>query len=138
MDLLFLFRVTGWSNVVVVVVVAVVFDYCMILIFALKYTVLFTLGSTSFPPWKSVKLCLILSFCYNQVNMGAFARIEGVELYHLGQHHSIGKYPLHFHMCDEVHGQYFRNNSIRDSFSRCITLHGTDYAEVRIISRARE
>ncbi|GFO45244.1 transmembrane protein 2-like [Plakobranchus ocellatus] len=63
---------------------------------------------------------------------GAYARIEGVELYHLGQQAERGHYPLHFHMCDEVPGQYFKNNAIRDSFSRCITIHGTDNATVSL------
>ncbi|RUS91901.1 hypothetical protein EGW08_000303, partial [Elysia chlorotica] len=65
-----------------------------------------------------------------KVIRGGFARVEGVELYHLGQQSTLGTYPLHFHMCDEVPGQYFKNNAIRDSFSRCITIHGTDNATV--------
>ncbi|GFO45245.1 transmembrane protein 2-like [Plakobranchus ocellatus] len=60
----------------------------------------------------------------------SFARIEGVELFHMGQQSVLARYPLHFHMCDEVPGQYFKNNAIRDSFSRCITIHGTDNATV--------
>ncbi|GFR65862.1 transmembrane protein 2-like [Elysia marginata] len=65
-----------------------------------------------------------------KVVRGGFARIEHTELYHLGQQASKGHYPLHFHMCDEVSGQYFRNNCIRNSFSRCITVHGTDNATI--------
>ncbi|KAK3713278.1 hypothetical protein RRG08_043860 [Elysia crispata] len=65
-----------------------------------------------------------------KVILGGFARVEGVELIHLGQQSTLGTYPLHFHMCDEVAGQYFKNNAIRDSFSRCITLHGTDNATI--------
>ncbi|GFR79019.1 transmembrane protein 2-like [Elysia marginata] len=67
-----------------------------------------------------------------KVVRGGFARIEHTELYHLGQQASKGHYPLHFHMCDEVSGQYFRNNCIRNSFSRCITVHGTDNATVNL------
>ncbi|RUS91903.1 hypothetical protein EGW08_000305, partial [Elysia chlorotica] len=65
-----------------------------------------------------------------KVLRGGFARVEHAELYHMGQQAVKGNYPLHFHMCDEVPGQYFKNNSIWDSFSRCITIHGTDNSTV--------
>ncbi|KAK7098320.1 cell surface hyaluronidase-like [Littorina saxatilis] len=58
------------------------------------------------------------------------AHIQGVELYHMGQQYIEGSYPLHFHMCQEVKGSWFRENSIHHSFSRCVTVHGTDNAEV--------
>ncbi|GFO45238.1 transmembrane protein 2-like [Plakobranchus ocellatus] len=60
----------------------------------------------------------------------SYARIEGMQLTHMGQQAVLASYPLHFHLCDEVHGQYLRNNVIRDSNSRCITIHGTDYLDV--------
>ncbi|GFO06520.1 transmembrane protein 2-like [Plakobranchus ocellatus] len=67
---------------------------------------------------------------HTQILKGAFARIEGAQLRYMGNQHEIAQYPLHFHMCDDVPGQYIRNNVIRDSNSRCITIHGTDYLEV--------
>lgn len=58
------------------------------------------------------------------------AHLEGVELFHMGQQNRLGGYPLHFHMCDESPGQWFRDNSIHHSFSRCVTVHGTHEVEV--------
>ncbi|XP_046332539.2 cell surface hyaluronidase-like [Haliotis rufescens] len=58
------------------------------------------------------------------------AHIQGVELYHMGQQRFVGTYPLHFHMCDDVDGNWFRQNSIHHSLTRCVTVHGSDGAEV--------
>ncbi|XP_067654446.1 inactive cell surface hyaluronidase CEMIP2-like [Haliotis asinina] len=58
------------------------------------------------------------------------AHIQGIELYHMGQQRFVGTYPLHFHMCDDVDGNWFRHNSIHHSLTRCVTVHGTDGAEV--------
>eukprot|EP00745_Piridium_sociabile_P017263 TRINITY_DN25970_c0_g1_i1.p1 TRINITY_DN25970_c0_g1~~TRINITY_DN25970_c0_g1_i1.p1 ORF type:complete len:104 (-),score=21.80 TRINITY_DN25970_c0_g1_i1:21-332(-) len=44
---------------------------------------------------------------------------------------TAGAYPLHYHMCDDAKGSWLRGNAIEDSFSRCITIHGTDEVEVR-------
>ncbi|KAK7094558.1 cell surface hyaluronidase-like [Littorina saxatilis] len=58
--------------------------------------------------------------------------IEGVELYHMGQQTSKGRYPIHFHLCYDVDSvghydnpAYVRSNSIHYAFSRCVTVHGT-------------
>ncbi|RUS75791.1 hypothetical protein EGW08_016452, partial [Elysia chlorotica] len=67
---------------------------------------------------------------HTKVIGGAWARIEGVQLTNMGQQSTLATYPLHFHLADAVPGQYVRNNVIRDSNSRCITVHGTDYLEV--------
>ncbi|XP_024411219.2 cell surface hyaluronidase CEMIP2 isoform X3 [Desmodus rotundus] len=55
-----------------------------------------------------------------------------VELKHMGQQ-QMGRYPVHFHLCGDVDykGGYRRRTSvdglsIHHSFSRCITVHGTD------------
>ncbi|XP_046581669.1 cell surface hyaluronidase-like [Haliotis rubra] len=58
------------------------------------------------------------------------AHIQGIELYHMGQQRFLGTYPLHFHMCDDVDGNWFRHNSIHHSLTRCVTVHGSDGAEV--------
>ncbi|KAK3087910.1 hypothetical protein FSP39_012365 [Pinctada imbricata] len=56
--------------------------------------------------------------------------IEGLELEHMGQQTQVGTYPLHFHMCEDVRNYtyppYLKDNSIHDSFARCVTIHGTD------------
>ncbi|RUS75792.1 hypothetical protein EGW08_016453 [Elysia chlorotica] len=63
------------------------------------------------------------------VRLGSWARIEGVELYHMGQQSLLARYPIHFHLCDDVPGQYLRDNVVRDSNSRCFTIHGTNYLD---------
>ncbi|HRX19201.1 MAG TPA: G8 domain-containing protein [Gemmatimonadales bacterium] len=60
---------------------------------------------------------------------GGTMRVEGVELYRMGQAGVIARYPLHWHMAGSVPGQYVRNNSIWRTNQRCITIHGTDDAE---------
>uniref|UniRef100_UPI00358FC834 cell migration-inducing and hyaluronan-binding protein isoform X2 n=1 Tax=Myxine glutinosa TaxID=7769 RepID=UPI00358FC834 len=58
--------------------------------------------------------------------------LEGAELRYLGQQ-LIGHYPVHFHLVGDVDDQggyspptYIRSLSIHHSFSRCVTLHGTN------------
>ncbi|XP_048119132.1 cell migration-inducing and hyaluronan-binding protein [Alosa alosa] len=58
--------------------------------------------------------------------------VEGVELKHMGQQ-SMGHYPVHFHMngdVDEKGGYnpptYVRDLSIHHTFSRCVTVHGSN------------
>jgi hypothetical protein len=58
--------------------------------------------------------------------MGGSARIEGVELTRMGQRGKLARYPIHWHMMGDAPGQYARSNSIWHSFSRCVTVHGTN------------
>ena len=58
--------------------------------------------------------------------MGGDTRIEGVELTRVGQRGKLARYPIHWHMMGDAPGQYARGNSIWNSFSRCITVHGTN------------
>ncbi|KAI5609781.1 cell migration-inducing and hyaluronan-binding protein, partial [Silurus asotus] len=58
--------------------------------------------------------------------------IQGVEFIHMGQQ-SMGHYPVHFHMngdVDEKGGYdpptYVKDLSIHHSFSRCVTIHGSN------------
>ncbi|XP_074522992.1 cell migration-inducing and hyaluronan-binding protein isoform X1 [Halichoeres trimaculatus] len=58
--------------------------------------------------------------------------ISGVELQHMGQQ-TMGHYPVHFHMNGDVDekGGYDPPTSVSDlsihhSFSRCVTIHGTN------------
>ncbi|XP_006894484.1 PREDICTED: transmembrane protein 2 [Elephantulus edwardii] len=55
-----------------------------------------------------------------------------VELKHMGQQ-ALGRYPVHFHLCGDVdvrggyrHATFVDGLSIHHSFSRCITVHGTN------------
>ncbi|XP_033729843.1 protein DDB_G0287365-like [Pecten maximus] len=58
--------------------------------------------------------------------------IEGAEIRRMGQSMQLGNYPIHWHMCEDVDDMeiypnptYARENSIHDSYARCITVHAT-------------
>ena len=58
--------------------------------------------------------------------------IEGAEIYHMGQMFVLGSYPIHFHMALDVSDKnpVIKSNSIHDTFSRCVTIHGTSGVRV--------
>ena len=62
---------------------------------------------------------------------GATAKIEGVELFQMGQRGQLARYPMHWHMAGDVTGQYFRNSAVWRTFNRCVTVHGTDNSVVQ-------
>ncbi len=62
---------------------------------------------------------------------GATAHVEGVELFQMGQRGKLARYPMHWHMAGDVTGQYLRNSSVWRTFSRCVTVHGSDNAAVQ-------
>ncbi|XP_043846286.1 cell migration-inducing and hyaluronan-binding protein [Dromiciops gliroides] len=58
--------------------------------------------------------------------------LEGVELKHMGQQ-IMGQYPIHFHLVGDVDEKggyhpptYVKDFSIHHTFSRCVTVHGTN------------
>ncbi|KAL5012315.1 hypothetical protein ScPMuIL_010866 [Solemya velum] len=59
------------------------------------------------------------------------AHFEGAEFYHMGQQSDLGRYSIHFHMVGEAGPAQYEDpprvssNSIHDSLSRCVTVHGT-------------
>jgi hypothetical protein len=57
---------------------------------------------------------------------GSKAYVDGVELYRMGQHLTLARYPMHFHILGDAQGQYIRNASIHDTYNRCVTVHGTN------------
>jgi cell migration-inducing and hyaluronan-binding protein len=57
---------------------------------------------------------------------GSKMYVEGIELTRMGQHLTLARYPIHWHMLGEGAGQYIRNAAIHDTFSRCVTVHGTN------------
>jgi cell migration-inducing and hyaluronan-binding protein len=61
---------------------------------------------------------------------GSTMQVSGVELSRMGQHLTLARYPIHWHLIGEGRGQYIRNASIHDTFSRCVTVHGTNNLEV--------
>uniref|UniRef100_A0A2K5CXS1 hyaluronoglucosaminidase n=1 Tax=Aotus nancymaae TaxID=37293 RepID=A0A2K5CXS1_AOTNA len=60
------------------------------------------------------------------------AHLEGMELKHMGQQ-LVGQYPIHFHLAGDVDERggydpptYIRDLSIHHTFSRCVTVHGSN------------
>ncbi len=61
---------------------------------------------------------------------GSEMYVDSVELNRMGQHLTLARYPIHFHVLGEGQGMYVRNNAIHDTFNRCVTVHGTNNLEV--------
>src|SRR5690606_11475602 len=51
--------------------------------------------------------------------------IAGVEFQRIGQHLTLARYPIHWHLVGDADGQYIRNSAIHDTWNRCVTVHGT-------------
>ena len=58
------------------------------------------------------------------------AEIQGVEFYQLGQGGIKGRYPVHMHLLRKSPGTFIKDNSIHDSMTRWVTLHGTQEVTV--------
>src|SRR6187455_566062 len=56
--------------------------------------------------------------------------VSGVELNRMGQHLTLARYPIHWHLVGEGKGQYIKNASIHDTYNRCVTVHGTNNLQV--------
>lgn len=61
---------------------------------------------------------------------GSKVNLSGVELTRMGQHLTLARYPMHWHLVGEGDGQYIRNSAIHDTYSRCVTVHGTNNVTV--------
>jgi len=48
----------------------------------------------------------------------------------MGQNMHLARYPIHWHLIGDARGQYIRNSAIHDTYSRCVTVHGTNYLDV--------
>src|SRR5579872_5160143 len=62
--------------------------------------------------------------------IGSKMYVSGVELNRMGQNMHLARYPIHWHIVGEGQGQYIANSSIHDTYSRCVTVHGTN--DVRV------
>ncbi len=58
--------------------------------------------------------------------IGSEMFVSSVELNRMGQHMNLARYPIHWHLIGEGQGQYIRNSAIHDTYSRCVTVHGTN------------
>ena len=56
--------------------------------------------------------------------------VDGVELTRMGQNLTLARYPIHWHLVGEGKGQYIRNAAIHDTYSRCVTVHGTNNVQI--------
>ncbi|XP_060073811.1 cell migration-inducing and hyaluronan-binding protein-like [Ylistrum balloti] len=60
--------------------------------------------------------------------------IEGAEFFHMGHKNFPGRYPINFHMCEDVdtgtNPPYIRSNSIHHNYARCVTIRGTNGVKV--------
>ena len=56
--------------------------------------------------------------------------VEGVEFNRMGQNLTLARYPIHWHLVGDAQGQYIKNSAIHDTYSRCVTVHGTNYLRV--------
>ncbi len=61
---------------------------------------------------------------------GSKMYLSGIELYRMGQNMHLARYPVHWHVLGEGKGQYIENSAIHDTYSRCVTVHGTNNLRV--------
>src|SRR6516162_8265177 len=62
--------------------------------------------------------------------IGSKMFVESVELQRMGQNLTLARYPIHWHLVGDAKGQYIRNAAIHDTYSRCVTVHGTNYLQI--------
>jgi cell migration-inducing and hyaluronan-binding protein len=62
---------------------------------------------------------------------GSKMYVSGVELNRMGQNMHLARYPIHWHIGGDGRGQYIENSSIHDTYSRCVTVHGTNNLRVQ-------
>jgi cell migration-inducing and hyaluronan-binding protein len=61
---------------------------------------------------------------------GSKMYISGIELNRMGQNLHLARYPVHWHLVGDGEGQYIENSAIHDTYSRCVTVHGTNNVRV--------
>ncbi|HEY7334440.1 MAG TPA: G8 domain-containing protein [Bryobacteraceae bacterium] len=62
--------------------------------------------------------------------LGSKMFVDGVELNRMGQNMHLARYPIHWHLIGDAQGQYIKNSAIHDTYSRCVTVHGTNYLDI--------
>jgi cell migration-inducing and hyaluronan-binding protein len=63
--------------------------------------------------------------------VGSKMQVSGVEFFRMGQHENLARYPIHWHLVGDAPGQYIENSAIHDTYSRCVTVHGTNNVRVQ-------
>jgi len=62
--------------------------------------------------------------------VGSTMKVSGIELRRMGQHLTLARYPIHWHIGGDGSGQYIKNAAIHDTYNRCVTVHGTDNLKI--------
>src|SRR6516162_6638213 len=62
--------------------------------------------------------------------LGSKMFVDGVELNRMGQNMHLARYPIHWHLIGDAQGQYIKNSAVHDTYSRCVTVHGTNYLDI--------
>jgi|GEM_PF-127336 len=62
---------------------------------------------------------------------GSRMYISSIELNRMGQNMHLARYPVHWHILGDGDGQYIENSSIHDTYSRCVTVHGTNNLRIQ-------
>jgi cell migration-inducing and hyaluronan-binding protein len=62
---------------------------------------------------------------------GSRMYVSGVELNRMGQNMHLARYPIHWHILGDADGQYIENSAIHDTYSRCVTVHGTNNLRIQ-------
>ncbi|KAJ9457878.1 hypothetical protein DIPPA_28041 [Diplonema papillatum] len=53
------------------------------------------------------------------------ARIAGVATRYMGQTNVMARYPMHTHLMENQPDSYLSDNTLRDTYFRCVVIHGT-------------
>ncbi|KAJ9457875.1 hypothetical protein DIPPA_28031 [Diplonema papillatum] len=53
------------------------------------------------------------------------ARIAGVATRYMGQTNVMARYPIHTHLMEYQPNSYLSDNTLRDTYFRCVVIHGT-------------
>jgi cell migration-inducing and hyaluronan-binding protein len=62
--------------------------------------------------------------------LGSKMFVDGVELNRMGQNMHLARYPIHWHLLGDAQGQYIKDSAIHNTYSRCVTVHGTNYLDI--------
>jgi cell migration-inducing and hyaluronan-binding protein len=55
---------------------------------------------------------------------GGQVQLSNVEVAYCGQRSSLARYPVHFHLAQNVSGSYIRSCSIHHNYNRAVAIHG--------------
>src|ERR1700743_872740 len=62
---------------------------------------------------------------------GSKMYLSSIELNRMGQNLHLARYPVHWHIEGDGQGQYIENSAIHDTYSRCVTVHGTNNLRIQ-------